>query len=133
MVAAVAATATLVAATAAVSASAGRSTGSAVVFKAPLSGAAEVPPVSSAATGVALALLSDAIHLSVTWSFSGLPTPVDLDVGIHLHEAPAWSNGPVLIPLTADVALKAGGTGGCGWTQVALNSAQTPWSPATST
>ncbi|KAK1868884.1 hypothetical protein I4F81_011366 [Pyropia yezoensis] len=112
------------AATAAAAAATGRSTGSAVVFKAPLSGAAEVPPVESAAAGVVLALLSDAVHLSVAWSFSGLPTPVDLGVGIHLHEAPAGANGPILVPLTDDAMLTAGGTGGCGWAKVALNASQ---------
>lgn len=103
---------------------AGRSTGSAVMFKAPLSGDAEVPPVPSDASGVALALLSDSVHLSVTWSFSGLPTPVDLNIGIHIHEAPAGQNGPILIPLTDDVVLMAGGTAGCGWSKIALNATQ---------
>ncbi|GAB0491676.1 hypothetical protein MMPV_002930 [Pyropia vietnamensis] len=126
MLAAVAATAVLVVAPVMVAtAAAGRSTGSAVLFKAPLSGAAEVPAAPSSATGVAMALFSDARHLSVAWSFSGLPAPVDLTAGIHLCQAPAGAVGPALMPLTADVTLLAGGTGGCGWSYLALNATTT--------
>lgn len=122
MVAAVAATAVLAMTPVMVAtAAAGRSTGSAVMFKAPLTGAAEVPAAPSSATGVAMALFSDARHLSVAWSFSGLPAPVDMTAGIHLCQAPAGTVGPALAPLTADVVLLAGGTGGCGWSHLALN------------
>jgi hypothetical protein len=63
--------------------------------KAALSGAQEVPPVSSAATG------SGTITVNSDKSVSGSVTTSGI-VGTmaHIHEAPTGKNGPVIIPLS---------------------------------
>lgn len=64
---------------------------------APLSGAAEVPPVATSATGNLRATLEgDRLELSGT--FEGLSSEL-LDVGgspAHIHQAPPGENGPVI-------------------------------------
>lgn len=63
------------------------------LFTADLSGANEVPPTGSAATGLASVLLNDAEdQITVNASFSGLASPV---TGAHIHQAPVGSNGPI--------------------------------------
>src|SRR5215831_8641646 len=63
-------------------------------LKIALSGSHEIPPVTTSATGAAVINVGadKAVHGSVT--VSGLsPTAV------HIHEAPAGKNGPIVIPL----------------------------------
>jgi hypothetical protein len=63
-----------------------------------LTGAQEVPPVATAATGRALVVLDPATgSVRVSGSFSGLTTPVS---AAHVHAAPAGVNGPILLALT---------------------------------
>jgi len=64
-------------------------------LKIALSGSHEIPPVTTSATGAAIINVGadKAVRGSVT--VSGLsPTAV------HIHEAPAGKNGPIVIPLT---------------------------------
>ena len=64
-------------------------------LKIALSGSHEIPPVTTSATGAAVINVGadKAVRGSVT--VSGLsPTAV------HIHEAPAGKNGPIVIPLT---------------------------------
>lgn len=76
-----------------------------MVFDANLSGAQEVPPVTSPASGSAELTLNDAqTELEILISIAGLDldgnqTPgVDDDnvVAAHIHRAPAGTNGPVI-------------------------------------
>lgn len=67
-------------------------------FTATLSGANEVPPVTTSATGTVTATL-DGTALSLSGSFSGLsgnPTAA------HIHSGDAGSNGPVIVALNVD-------------------------------
>ena len=65
-------------------------------FAAMLSGANEVPPVDSPATGQALMTLSaDMSELHYRLMVNDL----DGATAAHIHEAPAGSNGPVIFPL----------------------------------
>ncbi|MBP6785952.1 MAG: ScyD/ScyE family protein [Candidatus Promineofilum sp.] len=65
-------------------------------FAAMLSGANEVPPVDSPATGQALMTLSaDMSELNYRLMVNDL----DGATAAHIHEAPAGSNGPVIFPL----------------------------------
>ena len=65
-------------------------------FAAMLSGANEVPPVDSPATGQALLTLSaDMSELHYRLMVNDL----DGATAAHIHEAPAGSNGPVIFPL----------------------------------
>ena len=63
--------------------------------KVALSGGQEIPPVTTSATGTAIINVGPdkAVRGSVT--VSGL-TPT----AVHIHEAPAGKNGPIVIPLT---------------------------------
>lgn len=81
------------------------------VFRAHLSGANEVPAVTSAATGVVQAeVIGDSIVLA--GSFSGLESDVNTNIagGGHLHTALAGSNGGVAIPLnlSLDISQRGG-------------------------
>jgi hypothetical protein len=74
-----------------------------ITFKADLSGANEVPPVSSAGKGAATATLDTATK-TLTWTvdYSGLSGPV---TGAHIHgPAAAGTNAGVVIPFTGDLA-----------------------------
>ncbi len=60
-----------------------------------LSGAQEVPPVTTSATG------SGTITVGSDRSVSGSVTTSGVAVtAAHIHEGPAGSNGPIIIPLT---------------------------------
>ena len=60
-----------------------------------LSGAQEVPPVTTAATG------SGTITIGADGSVSGSVTTTGVAAtAAHIHEAPAGKNGPIIIPLT---------------------------------
>lgn len=90
-----------------------------VEFAADLSGDQEVPPVDTDSSGTATALFTVAPDGSVTYSTSASLVginpedllPVNIGNGtlspIHLHNAPAGINGPVVV----DIATDAGPTG----------------------
>jgi hypothetical protein len=60
-----------------------------------LTGAEEVPPVKTTASG------SGAIVISSDKSVSGSITTTGVDAtAAHIHEGPAGKNGPVIVPLT---------------------------------
>ena len=77
-----------------------------------LTGGAEVPPVTTTATGEATATASG-FTLSVVGSFTGLESDLE-DVATfgpaHIHVAPAGSNGGVAFALTVDSADLRSGT-----------------------
>ncbi|MCI0573596.1 MAG: CHRD domain-containing protein [Myxococcaceae bacterium] len=68
-----------------------------------LTGANEVPPVTTAGTGTATAKL-EGNALSVNGSFSGLQSDLFAIAGspAHVHEADAGTSGPVVFPLNVD-------------------------------
>ena len=67
-----------------------------VTMNATLSGANEVPPVVTTATGTALVTL-DGAHQQIEASLDA--TGLTSVTGAHLHAAPAGMNGPVIFPL----------------------------------
>ncbi|MEP6942513.1 MAG: CHRD domain-containing protein [Betaproteobacteria bacterium] len=60
-----------------------------------LSGANEVPPVTTTATGSATVLIDADRSVRVTVSVAGM-TPT----ASHIHEGAAGANGPVIVPFT---------------------------------
>src|SRR5579871_112959 len=65
------------------------------LFVANLSGAQQVPPTASAATGRALVLLSaDQTTITVNLSWAGLASD---PTAAHIHNAPAGANGPIAL------------------------------------
>ncbi|MEM8556485.1 MAG: CHRD domain-containing protein [Bacteroidota bacterium] len=73
-------------------------------FAATLSGDNEVPAVTSAAFGVAYATFNpDTNELTVTGSFEGLTDGYNFGIGAHIHEAPAGSNGPIVLALSPKI------------------------------
>jgi hypothetical protein len=79
-------------------------------FIADLSGANEVPPVDTEASGTVEAEL-DGLELTLTGSFDGLESDYNAEVGSHIHEGAADANGPVIIPLVPTLdADNRGGT-----------------------
>ncbi|MBI3185365.1 MAG: CHRD domain-containing protein [Myxococcales bacterium] len=71
-----------------------------VVFESSLSGASGVPPVATTASGTASVELVGNV-LVLTGRFQALLTPL-LDVGgtsVHVHQAPAGQNGPIVFNL----------------------------------
>jgi hypothetical protein len=59
-----------------------------------LSGAQEIPPVSTAASGVG------EVHVGADKSISGEVTTTGVQATMaHIHLAPAGKNGPIIIPL----------------------------------
>lgn len=68
-----------------------------ITFTAVLSGAQEVPAVSTPATGTATLVLNTVTNaFTIDLQFSGLTAPVTV---AHIHRAPAGTNGPVIIGL----------------------------------
>jgi hypothetical protein len=63
--------------------------------KVTLSGDQEIPPVTTSATGSGTITVGDDKSVSGKVTISGM-TPLVA----HIHEAPAGSNGPIVIPLT---------------------------------
>jgi hypothetical protein len=76
----------------------GSATAATISFKVPLTGAEEVPPVTTAGKGNA-DLTWDPSTRVITWDItdSGLTGPVTM---AHVHNGPDGKNGPVLIWLT---------------------------------
>lgn len=77
-----------------------------ITATASLDGSQEVPPNASPASGTATFTFDD-----VTGAYDFVLDVVDLDAfainasvagGIHIHEAPAGSNGPIVIPVADD-------------------------------
>ena len=60
-----------------------------------LTGAAEVPAVTTTATGTATVTIKDDRSVAVAVTVSGM-TPT----ASHIHEAAAGANGPVIVPFT---------------------------------
>jgi hypothetical protein len=60
-----------------------------------LTGANEVPPVATSASGSGTVTIKDDRSVSVKISVTGM-TPT----AAHIHEAAAGSNGPVIVPFT---------------------------------
>lgn len=59
-----------------------------------LSGAEEVPPVTTAGSGTGTVTVSDDRSVSGTIRTQGVP-----GVAAHIHEAAAGQNGPVIVPM----------------------------------
>jgi len=78
-------------------------------FTADLSGANEVPPVDTEASGTVEAEL-DGLTLTLSGNFDGLESDYNADIGSHIHAGAADENGPVIIPL--DPTLDADNRGG---------------------
>ena len=76
----------------------GSATAAAISFKVPLSGAEQVPPVTTAGKGSADLTWDPSTHV-VTWDItdSGLTGPVTM---AHFHNGSEGKNGPVVIWLT---------------------------------
>jgi len=72
------------------------------VFTTSLSGANEVPSLSSnGAGGMKLELRGQ--QVIVTGSFSGLDSDYEVNIGSHIHDGDASENGPVLITLAPEL------------------------------
>jgi hypothetical protein len=79
-------------------------------FTADLSGANEVPPVDTDASGAVEAEL-DGLELALTGSFDDLESDYNAEIGSHIHTGAADANGPVIIPLVPTLdADNRGGT-----------------------
>jgi len=65
--------------------------------KVALSGANEVPPVKTSATGSGTITVADDGAVSGSVSATGVA-----GTAAHIHEAAAGANGPVIVPLTKD-------------------------------
>jgi hypothetical protein len=64
-------------------------------IKVALSGAQEIPPVTTRASG------TGTITVNADRSLSGNATIMDMSVTVaHIHEGAAGSNGPIILPLT---------------------------------
>ncbi len=72
------------------------------LFRADLTGAQEVPPVTTTAGGLATAVL-DGSTLIFRGQFSGLESDYNVSVGSHIHNGAVGANGPIV--LTLDPAL----------------------------
>jgi hypothetical protein len=69
----------------------------AVDIKVTLSGANEVPPITTSASGGGTITVSDDGAVSGSVSTTGV-----IGTAAHIHEAPAGKNGPVIVPLTKE-------------------------------
>jgi hypothetical protein len=75
-----------------------------------LTGAQEVPPVTTAASGFGSVVLNQAMtQITVNMTFRGLTTPMSI---AHIHEAPRGVNGPIRFDLGPLVVLTNGGRDG---------------------
>ena len=64
-------------------------------LKIALSGSQEIPPVTTTATGTGI------INVGIDKTVRGSVTVSGLSpTAVHIHEAPAGKNGPIVIPLT---------------------------------
>ena len=74
-------------------------------YRARLSGANEVPPVFTTATGHITASL-DGAELTLSGSFEGLESPVEpiAETGVHIHAGFAGQNGGVEVVLTPELS-----------------------------
>lgn len=92
-------------------------------FTAFLSGASEVPPVFTAATGLVEASLNGN-ELVLTGSFEGLSAPVQPvgQTGVHIHAGFTGQNGPIEVILNPE--LSAGNTAGTFSETVTLSAEQ---------
>lgn len=70
-------------------------------LKVPLSGSNQIPPVTTSATGSGTIVVNADRSVIVNVTFTGMSATV-----AHIHEAPAGTNGPIVVPLirTADNA-----------------------------
>ena len=68
---------------------------SAQEVKVTLSGGQEIPPVTTAASGIGTFVVGEDRSVSGSVTISGMVVTV-----AHVHEAAAGSNGPIIIPLT---------------------------------
>jgi hypothetical protein len=64
-------------------------------IKVTLSGGQEIPPVTTSASGIGTFVVGEDKSVSGKVTISGVVIAV-----AHIHEAPAGSNGPIIIPLT---------------------------------
>jgi hypothetical protein len=67
---------------------------SAQELKIALSGANEIPPVTTSATGTATISVAADRTLAVSVTIAGMNVLM-----AHIHEAPAGANGPIVVPL----------------------------------
>ncbi|MBV9467892.1 MAG: CHRD domain-containing protein, partial [Abitibacteriaceae bacterium] len=75
-------------------------------FTATLNGAQQVPPTASPATGSATIVLDTVTNIiTINESFTGLTGTA---TAVHIHDAPAGSNGPVVVDLTGVPAATSG-------------------------
>ena len=63
-------------------------------IKVTLSGAQEVPPVTTSASGSGSIVINDDKSVSGSITTTGIAA-----VAAHIHEAPSGKNGPVIVPL----------------------------------
>ncbi|MCH8488134.1 MAG: CHRD domain-containing protein [Candidatus Cyclonatronum sp.] len=92
-------------------------------FTAFLSGASEVPPVFTAASGLVEAQLNGT-ELTITGTFEGLSAPIQPvgETGVHIHAGFTGQNGPIAAILNPE--LGAGSTSGTFNETVSLNAEQ---------
>jgi hypothetical protein len=96
----------------------------ATVFRSgPMSGAQEVPPIASSATGRGVvAVFPDGIHASVSFSWSGLTS---VKTNAHVHGPAAFGVGPagVIFPLLPTAGATSGSLPHQIWTFAGTDSA----------
>jgi hypothetical protein len=101
-------------------------TAATVTYRAPLSGAAEVPPNPSPGTGAVTVDIVDGLVMTVSASFADLLAPSTI---AHIHNAPAGANGPVMTAVPTFPGFPAGVTSGSYTSTFDLMAAGS-WNPA---
>jgi hypothetical protein len=104
---------------------AGPAAAATLIYRATLSGAAEVPPNPSPGTGTANIDIIDGITMNVSASFADL---LGLSTVAHIHNAPTGANGPVMTATPTFPGFPAGVTAGTYGAMFDLTSAGT-WNP----